>query len=86
MILPSTWIKEPKSNPSSYLEVGDGTHDNVAYSVILIELDVTNAGTFSALIASDFSETFPLMALFEKAKYSREPMLEEKSYVLDDFE
>ena len=56
------------------------------FAAIEIELDVTVPGTFSAIIASDFSDMFPYLTLFEKHNYPQEPLYREDNHILDDVE
>lgn len=84
VILPSTWLKEPKNHPESILKFGE--EHEVRFGLIEIELEVTVAGTFSALVASNFGEMYPYMELFEKKDYPHKYYKAEKHNVLDNVE
>ena len=54
-----------------------GESEDTKFGMIEISLDVQVSGTFSVLVASDFSDMFPYMTLFRKHHYPHSPLISE---------
>ena len=83
LVMPSTWIKEEGQHPESLFTVSEEWDDLVA--TIDVDITVERGGIFSAIAATDFSNLFVYMTLYDHENLLQ-PLAEERSFILDDVE
>ena len=83
LVMPSTWIKQ-KQHPDSFLRFQEQWQNK--FAEITFDLELRSPGILSVIAASDFSDMFVYISIFEKENYPHVPLQIEKGFLIDNVE
>ena len=86
-VVPSFWVHHDVKHAfseESFVTFSQGYEDSIAE--LRIDLDIRQSGLLSGIVASQFSDLFGYVSLFEKDMYPNIPVATEKSFLLDEVE